>query len=122
MLRSAAFAALTGFVCCFYLVCHRLRGVRGARTMLHLPQSETGVRASPRSDEEFAKAFRSLEGDLCDCAMMAKIAAGMISEADRGQFPDELIFAVMHASNMIEDLKKSYYESYGSSGNIGVAA
>lgn len=84
--------------------------------MLHLPSdASASVAPLPVSREtEHARAFRELEGDICDCAMMAKIAATMMSETDRQQYPDELIFAVMHASNMIEDLKKAYYAAYRS--------
>jgi hypothetical protein len=84
--------------------------------MLQLP-SDASATVAPLQvirETEHAKAFRELEGDICDCAMMAKIAATMMSETDKQQYPDELIFAVMHASNMIEDLKKSYYAAWES--------
>lgn len=91
--------------------------------MLHLPRSETGIRTDPRTatdragttfDAKLAAGFRALESDICDCAMMAKIAETIMSDTDERQYPDELIFAVMHVSNMIQDLKKAYYATYGS--------
>lgn len=93
--------------------------------MLHLPRSETGIRTEPPAETDhaepshvarYAKAFQDLEDKLSDCANMAKIAAQLLSDSDRQQYPDEVVFAVFHTCNMIEDLKKSYYANYRADG------
>ncbi|WP_340672531.1 hypothetical protein [Bradyrhizobium ottawaense] len=84
--------------------------------MLHLPQSETGANVSPlpiSRDPAFAAAFRDLESAVCDCAMMARIAATLLAESDNRQYPPELYFAVTHASEMIDALKDKYYSAFG---------
>ncbi|WP_038950407.1 hypothetical protein [Bradyrhizobium genomosp. III] len=80
--------------------------------MLQLPNTETGAAIVRSHTQAFASAFQAIEDKVCDCANMAKIAATMMSESDNGQYPDELVFAVFHACNMIEDLKKAYYAHY----------
>ncbi|UPJ56008.1 hypothetical protein [Bradyrhizobium sp. 192] len=80
--------------------------------MLQLPHTETGANVAPPTTEEFASAFQELEDKVCDCANMAKIAAQLLSGSDRRQYPDEVVFAVFHACNMIQDLKKAYYAHY----------
>jgi len=84
--------------------------------MLQLPSDASATVATLQvsRETEHAKAFRELEGDICDCAMMAKIAATMMADEDNRQYPQELVFAVMHTNNMIEDLKKAYYAHYKS--------
>ncbi|MGF6431471.1 hypothetical protein [Bradyrhizobium elkanii] len=65
-------------------------------------------------DRAHAQAFRELDGPLADCMFMAKIAAQLAMEADRGETP-EFTFAVLHVSNMLEDLKSRYQSLYASS-------
>jgi hypothetical protein len=55
-----------------------------------------------------SKAFRDLESGICDCTIMAKIAADMVIAADDGT-NGELIFAVCHASEMLTALRANYY-------------
>ncbi|WP_141339726.1 hypothetical protein [Bradyrhizobium sp. USDA 3458] len=61
-----------------------------------------------------AAAFRELDGPIADCSFMAKIAAQMMMGADRGENP-ELVFAVLHVSDMLSDLKSQYDQVYASS-------
>jgi len=85
--------------------------------MLHLPASETGATVSPlptSRDREHANAFRDLESSICDCANMARIAANLMVESDKGTYPDDVFFAVTHVSEMFDALKAKYYEHFGS--------
>jgi hypothetical protein len=85
-------------------------------TMLHLPASETGATVSPlptSRDRDHAVAFRDLESAICDCANMARIAANLIVESDRQQYPDDVFFAVTHVSEMFDALKDKYYAFFG---------
>jgi hypothetical protein len=61
--------------------------------------------------ELHAKAFRDLEPRICDCVSMAKIAA---QEAMSGYSGDnrELVFAIAHAFEMLEELKTHYYAAW----------
>jgi hypothetical protein len=61
-------------------------------------------------DKLHSQAFRDLQSRICDCLSMAKIAAQAmmnIRTDDR-----ELVFAVAHASEMLEALKVAYYAAY----------
>jgi hypothetical protein len=57
-----------------------------------------------------SEAFRDLEPEICDCESMAKIAAQIAMNTrteDR-----ELVFAVVHAMEMLTALKKKYYAAW----------
>ncbi|MEH2521579.1 hypothetical protein V1279_007152 [Bradyrhizobium sp. AZCC 1610] len=61
-------------------------------------------------DKLHSQAFRDLESRICDCVSMAKIAAQAVMNIrtdDR-----ELVFAVAHASEMLDTLKADYYAAY----------
>jgi hypothetical protein len=70
-----------------------------------LPISES------ETDRLHAKAFRDLESDICDCTSMAKIAAQMVIDKDDGT-DRELVFAVVHVSEMLDALKAGYYAGW----------
>ncbi|TGN75936.1 hypothetical protein EOW77_0032220 [Bradyrhizobium yuanmingense] len=83
--------------------------------MLHLPASEAGATVSPLAaprDRRHADGFRDLEGSICDCANMARIAANLMVESDRQQYPDDVFFAVTHVSEMFDALKAKYYAHF----------
>jgi hypothetical protein len=66
------------------------------------PQSEI--------DKLHSEAFRNLEPSICDCESMAKIAAQITMNTkteDR-----ELVFAVVHAMEMLTALKTNYYAAW----------
>jgi hypothetical protein len=61
-------------------------------------------------DKLHSEAFRDLELGICDCESMAKIAAQIAMNTkteDR-----ELVFAVVHAMEMLTALKKNYYAAW----------
>jgi hypothetical protein len=61
-------------------------------------------------DKIHSEAFRDLEPSICDCESMAKIAAQIATNTkteDR-----ELVFAVVHAMEMLTALKKNYYAAW----------
>jgi hypothetical protein len=61
-------------------------------------------------DKLHSEAFRDLEPGICDCESMAKIAAQIAMNTkteDR-----ELVFAVVHAMEMLTALKKNYYAAW----------
>jgi hypothetical protein len=62
-------------------------------------------------DKLHSEAFRDLEPGICDCTTMAKIAAQFVIEADDGT-NRELVFAVVHASEMLTALKANYYAAW----------
>ncbi|UFW75481.1 hypothetical protein [Bradyrhizobium sp. WU425] len=84
--------------------------------MLQLPTDTVATAAPPTlaRHSERAAAFQDLEGAICDCAMMARIAAQYLMDTDERQYPPELFFAVTHASEMIDALKAKYYAHYQS--------
>ncbi|WLA53186.1 hypothetical protein [Bradyrhizobium diazoefficiens] len=69
-----------------------------------------GERASPR-DKQQAEAFRDLEGPLSDCVRMAGIAARIISDVDNG-LDEQLVFAIFHTNDMLEDLLSKYIAGF----------
>lgn len=90
--------------------------------MLHLPHTETGATVSPlptSRDREHANAFRDLESSICDCANMARIAANLMVESDKGTYPDDVFFAVTHVSEMFDALKAKYYAHFGGTDERG---
>jgi hypothetical protein len=58
-------------------------------------------------DKLHSEAFRDLEGPICDCEIMARIAAQLMSNARSDD--DELVFAVFHVSQMLTALKADYH-------------
>jgi hypothetical protein len=62
-------------------------------------------------DKLHSEAFRDLEPGICDCTTMAKIAAQMVFAEDDGT-NRELVFAVVHASEMLTALKANYYAAW----------
>jgi hypothetical protein len=61
-------------------------------------------------DKLHSQAFRNLEPSICDCESMAKIAAQIAMNTrteDR-----ELVFAVVHAMEMLTALKANYYAAW----------
>ena len=54
-------------------------------------------------DKLHSKAFRDLEGGICDCATMARIAAQIVT--NEAGLDGELVFAVAHVSEMLTALK-----------------
>ena len=61
-------------------------------------------------DKLHSEAFRNLEPSICDCESMAKIAAQIAMNTkteDR-----ELVFAVVHAMEMLTALKANYYAAW----------
>jgi hypothetical protein len=69
----------------------------------------------PISESEIDKlhsaAFRDLEGGICDCTTMAKIAAQMVLAEDDGTNRESL-FAVAHVSEMLTAFKARYYAAW----------
>jgi hypothetical protein len=61
-------------------------------------------------DKIHSEAFRDLEGEICDCANMASIAAQMMTENDGAD--DEMLFAVTHVFQMLTELKANYYAAW----------
>lgn len=83
--------------------------------MLHLPHSETSANVTPLpKSRDLCDAFRDLESSICDCATMARIAANLMVESDKRQYPDDVFFAVTHVSEMFDALRDRYYASYQS--------
>jgi hypothetical protein len=69
-----------------------------------------GSITADQEDKFQAQAFRDLEGRICDCVSMAKIATDAVMELrtdDR-----ELVFAVAHTFEMLNTLKVDYYAAY----------
>jgi hypothetical protein len=62
-------------------------------------------------DTLHAQAFRDLEGKICNCTSMAKIAAQMVIDEDDGT-DRELVFAVVHVFEMLDALKAGYYAGW----------
>lgn len=57
------------------------------------------------------EAFRNLDTPIGNLAMMGRIAAGLMSEADDGKRP-ELCFAVLHLSEMADELERNYRSAW----------
>ena len=61
-------------------------------------------------DKLHSEAFRNLEPGICDCACMARIA---VQYAMNTRTEDrEMVFAVVHAMEMLTALKKNYYAAW----------
>ena len=78
--------------------------------VVEFPPSDRPITES-EIDKLHSEAFRDLESGICDCATMAKIAAQMALAADDGT-NRELIFAVVHASEMLSAFRSSYYDAW----------
>jgi hypothetical protein len=63
------------------------------------------------ANPEQGNPFHDLEGEICDCESMSLIAARMMLNADNGQ-DRELVFAVVHLSEMLSALKKAYLAAW----------
>jgi hypothetical protein len=63
--------------------------------------------SEPYIDKLHSEAFRDLEGSICDCEIMARIAAQLMSNARSDD--DELVFVVFHVSQMLTALKADYH-------------
>lgn len=81
--------------------------------MSSLVQFPPGSERASSLDKQEAQAFRDLEGPLSDCVRMAGIAARIMSDADGGDDLDEqLVFAIFHTKDMLEDLLSAYTAGY----------
>lgn len=65
-------------------------------------------------DKLHGEAFRELEGRICECVLMAKIAANQVASTKTDD--EELVFAVVHAFEMLTALKASYYAAWHGEG------
>ena len=61
-------------------------------------------------DKLHGDAFRDLDMSICDCESMAKIAAQVAMNTKTEDH--ELVFAVVHAMEMLTALKKNYYAAW----------
>jgi hypothetical protein len=68
-------------------------------------------------DKLHSEGFRDLESGICDCASMAKVAAQMMLRADDGT-NRELVFAVVHVSEMLRAFRASYYAAWHDEGPL----
>jgi hypothetical protein len=57
-----------------------------------------------------SQAFRDLEGGICDCTRMAKIAAQIVT--NEAGIDEELGFAVVHVYEMLTAFKANYYAAW----------
>ncbi len=60
--------------------------------------------------ELHSRAFRDLEGGICDCATMAHIAAQIVT--NEAGIDEDLGFAVAHVYEMLTALKANYYAAW----------
>ncbi len=69
-------------------------------------------KAVPESDYNsgHAKAFRDLEGRICDCVRMAGIGAQITTNTPGVE--GEVVFAISHTFDMLTKLKADYYAAY----------
>jgi hypothetical protein len=70
----------------------------------------------PEGDRgDWRYAYSGLEGPLCKAVNMLRIANGLANEVDRDDqiAMEEFTFAVDHARDLLEDLRRGYYEGYG---------
>jgi hypothetical protein len=77
--------------------------------IVEFPTSDRPITES-EIDKLHSEAFRNLEPGICDCESMAKIAAQYAMNTrteDR-----EMVFAIVHAMEMLTALKKSYYAAW----------
>jgi hypothetical protein len=77
--------------------------------VVEFPPSDRPITESD-IDKLHSEAFRDLEPSICDCESMAKIAAQIAMNTkteDR-----ELVFAVVHAMEMLTAQKKNYYAAW----------
>lgn len=70
-----------------------------------------------KRDVAHGESFRDLEGDICELALMAKLASreieGVLDDVAAGTDQYERgTFAITHLCEMIERLKASYYEQF----------
>jgi hypothetical protein len=79
--------------------------------IVEFPAAIGNPRTESEVDKRHSQAFRDLEGGICDCESMGKIAAQFMVDADDGT-NRELIFAVLHVSEMLTALKASYYAAW----------
>jgi hypothetical protein len=64
-----------------------------------------------REDKLHAEAFCDLEREISDLESMGKIAAHLMVSADDGT-NRELVFAVLHLSEMLTAFKANYYAAW----------
>ncbi|WP_028346074.1 hypothetical protein [Bradyrhizobium murdochi] len=73
-----------------------------------------GSRPTDRPIRDWNGAYTDIEGSICDAVHMIDIAAEFANDTiDRG---DQLTFAVNQSQQMMEDLKKRYYENWEAAG------
>jgi hypothetical protein len=79
-------------------------------TILEFPALLTGPTPDGQRDKLHADAFRDLEGPLCDCVHMARLAREKAAntKTDDG----DLLFAIGHAAEMLEALQVAYIAAY----------
>lgn len=70
-----------------------------------------GLRPAREMEARRGRAFADLDTPIHDCAVMGRIAAQLMSEADDGTRP-ELCFAVMHLSEMLDKLVEQYQDMW----------
>jgi hypothetical protein len=74
---------------------------------------ELPIAVRPITESEIAelhsKAFRDLEGGICDCVHMSDIAAQLMSNAHLEEKDMAVGFAVRHLDEMLRHLQKDYY-------------
>ena len=88
--------------------------------VVEFPPSDRPITES-EIDKLHSDAFRDLESGICDCATMAKIAAQMVLAEDDGT-NRELVFAVVHVSEMLSAFKVSYYAAWHGEKRRGAAS
>ena len=79
------------------------------RNIVEFPTADRPITESEIA-ELHSQAFRDLEGGICDCARMAKIAAQMVT--NEAGIDEELGFAVVHVFEMLTALKTDYYAAW----------
>jgi hypothetical protein len=74
-------------------------------TVVKFPSDKPPVTDVDPDDARRAKAYFDMEPHICDVVCMGKIAAQLMSDPDRNLYD----FAVVHLSEMLDELKARYY-------------
>ena len=68
--------------------------------------------ATGKPEVDWYDLYRGMEGPLCEAVHMTQIADGLVDHVDHNDsdFREQLAFAVNHCRELLEDLRRRYYE------------